>query len=97
MVRSVTLATSYGQELTEVVLQSIDHFVGMDLKKETINKIMIDLKLKLEEDQIKTARRNLNNKRAQCQTENDLNELMKEIIELDKKLVGLNNQKFNKP
>ncbi|MBT7610249.1 MAG: DNA primase [Bacteriovoracaceae bacterium] len=97
MVRSVTLANSYGQELTETALQSTEYFVGIDLPTETLDQIMKDLRTKLEEDHLKTLRRNLNNRKSQCQTENDLNKLMKEIIELDKKLIDLNNQKFIKP
>lgn len=88
MVRSMTLATQYGQELTDPVMQSLHHFVGMDLPKDTVDQIVKDLKIKLEEDHLKTLRRDLKSRKELCQTEDELNNLMKQIIDIDKKLIG---------
>ncbi len=97
MAKKLTTMDQYGKELTDTVFKSVDLFIGMDLPKETVDKILKDLKTELEKDHLKELRRDLNNEKNKCQTKDDLNNLMKEMIELDKKLIQINNQKYLKP
>jgi hypothetical protein len=79
--------------LSQAVNEALIKHQPSILNEKIIDKLLSDLKLKLHVDSLKTKRALIKDQTSNCTTEEELNDLMRQLMKIDKELSGLRSQK----
>ncbi|MCO4795079.1 MAG: DNA primase [Bacteriovoracaceae bacterium] len=93
VVSRITSQGHYSKELSQSVYEALKKHQPSILNDKIIEKLLSDLKVKLQEDSLKTKRALIKNQTSNCTTEEELNDLMRQLMKIDKELSGLRSQK----
>ena len=93
VVSKITSSGQYSKELSQAVNEALIKHQPSILNEKIIDKLLNDLKLKLQVDSLKTRRALIKDQTSNCTTEEELNDLMRQLMKIDKELSGLRSQK----
>lgn len=93
VVSKITSTGHYSKELSQAVNEALIKHQPSILNEKIIDKLLSDLKLKLHVDSLKTKRALIKDQTSNCTTEEELNDLMRQLMKIDKELSGLRSQK----
>jgi DNA primase len=93
VVTSITKSEGYSDEIQQVASQSLAKFRHTTLDDNIVARLLRDIKKKLQEDKLKTAKEELKRKKQDCKTQEEMNSLMLELLNIEKELNKLRSQK----
>ncbi len=87
--KNFALETAKKFQLEDQVKESLHKFRNLELEKDAAKKLMIDLERKIIRESLKVKKEELRLKHQNCNTEEELSQLMTEIHTIEKKLYSL--------
>jgi len=93
IVTSITKNEGYPDEIQQVVIKALSKFRHTTLDEKIVDRLLHDIKKKLQEDKLKMAKEELKRKKQDCVTQEDMNKLMLDLLKIEKELNNLRSQK----
>ncbi|OUR98766.1 DNA primase [Halobacteriovorax marinus] len=93
IVSNLTENGSFSNELKETISQALRSYRPVPLEEDVVKIIIFDIKKKLQELELRLLKDEIKERRKACTTNEEINELMKELLEIEKKLVVIKSQR----
>ncbi len=93
IVTSITKNEGYSDEIQQVAFKALLKFRHTTLDEAIVTRLLFDINKKLQEDKLKTAKEELKKRKQDCETQEDMNKLMLELLNIEKELNNLRSKK----
>ena len=89
IVSNLTENGEFSSQLKDTIFQALKSYRPVPLDEAVVSKIIFDINKKLQELELKLLKDEIKERRKACTTNEEINELMKELLGVEKKLVAI--------